>query len=137
MKALPFLLFLLLLTMAVPAPAQSPAPQHVFELRTYHAAPGKLEALHARFRNHTCKLLTKHGARLLGFWVPREGQPGAGETLLYVVEHASKEAADATWKAFRADPEWIAAKAESEKNGSLTTKVESLFMDPTDYSKMQ
>jgi hypothetical protein len=108
-----------------------------YELRTYIAAPGKLEQLHARFRNHTNKLLEKHGMKLLGFWVPQDKEKGADTTLVYVVEHASRKAADDSWKAFRADQEWIAAKAESEKNGPLTSKVESVFMNPTDYSRLK
>jgi hypothetical protein len=110
---------------------------HVYELRTYIATPGKLEQLHARFRNHTCKLLEKHGMKLIGFWVPQEADKGADNTLVYIVEHASRKAGEDSWKAFRADPEWVAAKAESEKNGSLTVKVESVYMNPTDYSKMK
>ena len=109
----------------------------VYELRTYIAQPGKLEQLHARFRNHTCKLLEKHGMKLIGFWVPQDADKGADNTLVYIVEHASRKAGEESWKAFRADPEWIAAKAESEKGGPLTVKVESVFMNPTDYSKMK
>lgn len=109
----------------------------VYELRTYIATPGKLEQLHARFRNHTNKLLEKYGMKLIGFWVPQDANKGADNTLIYIVEHASRKAAEDSWKSFRADPEWVAAKAESEKGGSLTVKVESVFMNPTDYSKLK
>lgn len=141
------LLSLLPLALALLATVAAPAAEtggrsvvtdgNVYELRTYIASPGKLEQLHARFRDHTCKLLPKHGMKLLGFWVPQEAAKGADNTLIYIVQHKNREAADASWKAFRADPEWVAAKAESEKGGSLTTRVDSVFMNPTDYSAMK
>lgn len=111
-------------------------PSRVFELRTYHAAPGKLDALLARFRDHTTTLFKKHGMAQFGYWVPTEQKDGAGETLIYVLVHASPEAWDAAFKAFRADPEWIKAKADSEVNGSLTLTngVQSVLMAPTDFS---
>jgi hypothetical protein len=109
----------------------------VFELRTYHAAPGKLEALHARFRDHTDALFKKHGMESVGYWTPREGQPGAGNTLIYILSFPNKEAADASWKAFRTDPDWIKVRDESERNGKLVEKVDSVFMDPTDYSAIK
>jgi hypothetical protein len=110
----------------------------VFELRTYHTgSPAKLEALHARFRNHSSALLHKHGMTLVGFWVPTDADKGAGNTLVYLVAHKSREAATASWAAFRADPEWVKVKAESEKDGVLAEKVESVFMSPTDYSAMK
>ena len=107
------------------------------ELRTYTAAPGKLDALHARFRNHTLSLFKKHGIEVVGFWVPMAAADGAGEKLIYLLAHKSREAADASWKAFRADPDWVAAKKASETDGPLTTKVESVFLAPTDYSPMK
>jgi hypothetical protein len=126
---------------AIPASAADPATpaagQHYFELRTYLTAPGKLAALNTRFRDHTCALFQKHGMTLVGFWTPAPGQPGADNTLIYLLQHASKEAAEASWKAFRADPEWIKAKAASEVDGSLTEKVEGLGLLPTDYSPMK
>lgn len=108
----------------------------VFELRTYTAAPGKLGALNARFRDHTVGLFRKHGMAQVGYWTPMKDQKGADNTLLYILAHQSKEAADAGFKAFRADPEWIAAKAASEKDGPLTARdgVKSVFMTATDYS---
>jgi hypothetical protein len=141
MKSLLVFLTLAIVTTGVRAaekPATSVLPDaHVYELRTYTATPGNLERLHARFRDHTCKLLERHGMKLVGFWVPQDADKGADNTLVYIVEHASRAAAEDSWKAFRADPEWVAAKAESEKNGSLTVKVDSVFMSPTDYSKMK
>jgi len=108
----------------------------VFELRTYHAAPGKMEALHARFRDHTCKLFEKHGMTIVGFWSPTK--PGEAEkTLVYLLAFPSKEAADKSWKDFQNDPEWKTAKAASEKDGKLVARVESVYMKPTDYSAIK
>jgi hypothetical protein len=108
----------------------------VFELRTYHAAPGKMEALHARFRKHTCQLLQKHGMTLIGFWSPTDAKE-AERKMVYLLAFPSREAADKSWKAFREDPEWKAAKEASEKNGVLVEKVESVFLNPTDYSPLR
>jgi hypothetical protein len=108
-----------------------------FEMRTYHAAPGKLDALNARFRNHTVKLFKKHGMESIGYWTPAADRDGAGNTLVYILAYPSKEAADASWKAFRADPDWIKAKGESEQDGPLVEKVDSVYLNPTDYSPMK
>jgi hypothetical protein len=108
----------------------------VFELRTYYAAPGKMEALHARFRDHTCTLFKKHGMEIVAFWSPIDPQQ-AEQKLIYVLAFPSKEAADKSWKAFRDDPEWKTAREASEKNGKLVDKVESVFMNPTDYSPLK
>jgi heme-degrading monooxygenase HmoA len=102
----------------------------VYELRTYVAPEGKIEALHARFRDHTLKLFTKHGMENVMYWKSLK-EPN---TLIYVLKHKSREAAEKSWDAFRKDPEWIKAKAESEKNGALTSSVTSVFMESTDYS---
>ena len=118
-------------------PAKS-AQARLFELRTYTAAPGKLENLHSRFREHTCRLFEKHGMINFGYWTPMDKDKGADNTLIYIVAHQSKAAADASWKAFRDDPVWVAAKQASEEKagGSLTIQdgVKSVFMSPTDYS---
>ena len=118
----------------IPAAGTEPG---VFELRTYKASPGKLDNLNARFRDHTLALFKKHGMSNVGYWTPLAKEKGAGETLIYILAHKSKEAAAASFKAFGADPEWLAAKKASEANGSLTVKVESVFMAPTDYSPMK
>jgi hypothetical protein len=110
----------------------------LFELRTYTASPGKLDNLHARFRDHTCKLFEKHGMMNFAYWTPIDKEKGADNTLIYIVAHRNKEAADASWKAFRENPDWVAAKKDSEDKagGSLTLPegVKSVFMTPTDYS---
>ena len=108
----------------------------VFELRTYYANPGKMEALHARFRDHTNKLFEKHGMTVIAFWSPTDPQE-AQRKLFYVLAFPSKEAADKSWKAFRDDPDWIKAKADSEKDGVLVEKVESVYMKATDYSPIK
>jgi NIPSNAP len=106
----------------------------VFELRTYLANPGKMDALNARFKNHTNKLLQKHGMELIGFWTDdKEPQ----RKLVYLVAHKSKAAADASWKTFGADPEWNAAKKKSEEGGPLVEKVDRVWLNPTDYSAMK
>jgi hypothetical protein len=108
----------------------------VFELRTYHTNPGKLQDLHARFRNHTNRLFVKHGMTLIGYWTPAEG-PEAQNTLIYIIAHESREAAEKSWAAFRNDPEWVKARADSEVDGALVNKVESKFLNPTDYSPIR
>jgi hypothetical protein len=109
----------------------------VFELRTYTAAPGKMKALHARFKNHTNKLFRKHGMTIIGFWSPLDPKE-ADEKLIYILAYPSKEAADKSWKAFRADPDWQAVVKESEKGGKLLAKPpESVYMNPTDYSPLK
>jgi hypothetical protein len=116
--------------------ADNPPVSKVYELRTYKANPGKLDALHARFRDHTCKLFKKHGMEIVGFWTPTEGE-GAKDTLIYIVAFPSVEAQKAAWQAFRDDPEWKQAKAESEKEGILASDVQSKNMKATDYSPMR
>jgi hypothetical protein len=108
----------------------------LFELRIYHAAPGKLDDLHARFRDHTMNLFSKHCLTNFAYWVPMEKRDGAGETLVYIVVHKNKAAAEESWKAFRTDADWLKAKGASEVNGPLTVKdgVKSVYMIPTDYS---
>lgn len=108
----------------------------VFELRIYHVNPGKMAALNDRFRDHTNKLLEKHGMTLIGFWTPTAARD-ADSTLYYLVAHPSQEAAQKNWTAFRADPDWKAAKEASEKDGVLVAKVEQIFMKPTDYSALK
>jgi hypothetical protein len=111
----------------------------VFELRIYYAAPGKMTALHARFRDHTNKLFEKHGMTIIGFWTPLVGatEDKGPEKLVYMLAFPSKEAAAKSWKAFQDDPDWKKAKAESEKDGKLVDKVESTYLNPTDYSPLK
>jgi hypothetical protein len=109
-------------------------PARVYELRTYTATPGNLPAVLARFRNHTTKLFEKHGMVNIGYWVPADEKDGSATTLTYLLEHKSREAAAASWKAFGADPEWQAVRKASEANGKIVAKAESVFLTPTDFS---
>ncbi|HZW33520.1 MAG TPA: NIPSNAP family protein [Isosphaeraceae bacterium] len=115
----------------------SQATSRVFELRTYYLNEGKLDDLHKRFRDHTCRLLRKHGAELIGFWTPLDEKDGKGGKLIYLVAFPSREAAKKTWAAFSQDPEWQKVREESHKNGVLVKRVESIFLEPTDYSAMK
>jgi len=105
----------------------------VYELRIYHAAPGKLGELLARFREHTTKLFEKHGMKNVAYWTPTD-EPDQGNMLVYILQHPSREAATANWKSFQDDPEWKRVKEESEANGKLTEKIDSTFMALTDFS---
>ncbi|MBI3467481.1 MAG: NIPSNAP family protein [Planctomycetes bacterium] len=107
-----------------------------FEMRTYIAAPGKLDALNARFRNHTNKLFVKHGMELIGYWTPAEGS-ASENTLIYILAYPDKDAREKSWKAFQADPEWQRVRTETEANGKLVEKVEQVFLKPTDYSPIK
>jgi hypothetical protein len=110
--------------------------KRVFELRTYHTLEGRLDALHARFRDHTVKLFEKHGMTNVGYFSPQDA-PLAGKTLIYLLAHPSREAAKKNFDAFRKDPVWIKARDESEKSGKIVEKVESVFLDPTGYSPLK
>jgi hypothetical protein len=127
---------LVALAQAPGATAQEAQDMRAFELRTYTAEDGKLEALHRRFRDHTVGLFKKHGMEVIGFWVPTTGDEAAN-TLVYLMAYPSQEARDSSWKAFIDDPEWKAVYAESHKDGPLVKKVESRKLDPTDYSPMK
>ena len=124
---------------AAQAPLSTAAGAKVYEMRTYYAAPGKLEALHARFRNHTIEIFKKHGMGVLAFWVPVDQTTGAatGNTLVYILSYPSLDARKQAWDEFGKDPEWVAVKTESEKEGKLVDKVDSVFLAPTDYSPMK
>lgn len=103
----------------------------VYEMRIYYAAPGKLDDLHKRFRDHTTKLFEKHGMENIGYWTPVEN---TNNSLIYVLAHASRDAAKKSWAAFVADPDWKSAQKASEVNGRLVAKVESYYMQTTDFS---
>jgi len=113
------------------------SPGRVFELRTYHTFPGRLDALHKRFREHTMRMFEKHGMTNVGYWVPQDS-PAHETTLVYVISHASRDAAKASWDAFSKDPEWkkIAAASEAD-GGKIVEKIESVFVEATDYSPLR
>ena len=108
-----------------------------FELRTYTAAPGKLDALHSRFRDHTNALFAKHGMTIVGFWVPSDKDKGADNTLVYLLAYPDRAAREKAWEAFRKDPEWIKARDASEAAGKLVDKIDSVMLTATDYSPMK
>ncbi len=117
-------------------PTTAEAKRRLFEIRTYTTEPGKLDALNARFRDHTMKLFEKHGMTNIGYWTPVD-EPRSKDTLIYVLAHDSREAAKKSWEGFRADPDWIRAREASEVGGKIVSKVESVFADPTDYSAIK
>lgn len=116
--------------------AASPAAARVFEIRTYHTFPGRLDALNKRFREHTMKVFEKHGMTNVAYWT-FEDSPAKESTLIYVISHPSREAAAKHWDEFRNDPEWKAIAADSEKDGKIVEKVDSVFVDATDYSPLK
>ena len=110
------------------------AADEVYELRTYTTNEGKLDALNARFRDHTVGLFKKHGIESVGYWVPTDG-PKSKNTLIYVIKHKSRDAAKASWKAFIADPEWKKVAKESQVDGRILAKApESVYMSAADFS---
>src|SRR5882724_2062964 len=119
-----------------PAKGDKKVDTRVFELRTYTAKPGKIDELHARFRDHTLKLFEKHHMTVVGFWKPTDEQQ-AKRQLVYLLAFPSQEAAAKSWKDFQADPEWKAVKETSEKDGKLVERIESVYLKPTDYSPLK
>jgi hypothetical protein len=113
------------------------APARVFEIRTYHCLPGRLDALQKRFREHTTKIFEKHGMTNVAYWT-FEDSPDKENTLIYVISHKSREQAAKNWDAFRNDPEWKKVAAASEADGGkIVEKVDSVFVDATDYSPLK
>ena len=107
----------------------------VYELRIYHVVPGKMESLVARFRDHTMKLFAEHGIKSVAYWNALD-EPVKSSTFFYILEHPSREAAAANWKAFQDDLEWKTVKAKSEENGKLVEKIDSTFLTLTDFSRL-
>ena len=120
--------------------AQSVQPSggkdRVFEIRTYTTEPGKLPDLLKRFRDHTTKLFEKHGMTNIGYWVPTD-EPKSKNTLIYVLAHASRDAAKKSWDGFQHDPDWIKVRTASEAGGKIVAKVESIYAEPTDFSAIK
>lgn len=105
----------------------------VYELRVYHAAPGKLPDLLARFRDHTIKLFDQHGIESVAYWTPID-EPEKSNTLIYILHHPSREAAAANWKSFQDDSTWKSVRDASEANGKLVEKVDSTYLALTNFS---
>ena len=99
-----------------------------YELRTYHAAPGKINDLLERFRNHTVALFEEHNIVSVGYWIS-DLEPNE---LIYVVKHLGSP--EANWSAFKADERWIAVKSASEADGTLVSGIDSIYMSATDFS---
>jgi hypothetical protein len=112
-------------------------PDRIFELRTYYSNPGKLDALAARFRDHTRAIFDKHGIGTVGFWTaPDESDPTTG-AFVYITVFPDEASAQASWASFRQDEDWAAARAATEVDGPLTERIESLFMRPTEFSDVR
>jgi hypothetical protein len=110
--------------------------QRVYELRTYTAPEGKLQDLHKRFRDHTMRIFKKHGMESVIYLAPQDA-PLKDNTLIYVISHANRDQAKKNWADFSADEEWKKVSAESQVNGRIVSKVDSVFADPTDYSPVK
>jgi len=115
--------------------AYQPSSSHVYELRIYTPNEGKLDAVNVRFRDHTRAIFDRHHMKSVGYWLPTEGEKAG--TFVYILEHPSREDATKNWAEFTADPEWVKVKADSEVNGKLVAKVDSIFMAPTEYSPIK
>jgi len=122
---------------APPEAAPSPSLKtggRLLELRTYYANPGKLEDIHKRFRDNTMRIFAKHGMTVVGFWGPVYKKDGSESKLIYMLSFKNREERDAKWKEFGADPEWQKVAKESEANGKLLEKIDSVFLYDTDYA---
>ena len=118
------------------APAAEPAAPRLYELRVYTAAPGKMDALHARFRAHTLRLFAKHGIEGVGYWTGAD--EGGRDKLYYLVAYPDRAARERRLVGGIAkDPEFLRAVAASEAEGKLTSSTESVLLAPTDYSPIR
>ena len=111
-------------------------PERVFELRTYTATPNNIDNVLARFRDHTVKLFKKHGMENIAYFKTIE-KDTTQSRLVYILAHKSEEAGKASFDAFRKDTKWVKARDESEKNGKIVLKTESIYMKPTDFSTIK
>jgi len=116
--------------------AAAQSSDRIFELRTYTTFPGRLDALHTRFAQHTVRIFERHGMTNIGYFSPQDA-PLADNTLIYILAHESRAAATASWAAFVDDPEWQRVYEESQRDGRVVDKLESVFLDATDYSQLK
>src|SRR5437870_3675359 len=114
----------------------SKTSQHVYELRMYHVNEGKMDALVARFGDHTDAIFKRHNMKSIGYWVPEDTRYSQN-LFVYILEHPSSEEVRKNWAAFQADPEWQKVKADSEINGALANHIDSYLMDPTSFSGLK
>src|SRR5260370_41588840 len=133
LQSRPAMTFLPAAAWAAPLPKADPASTTLYELRVYHTYEGKLSDLLKRFREHTTKLFERHGIKNVAYWTPLD-EPAKSNTLIYILEHPSREAAAANWKAFQDDPEWKSVRDKSEENGQIVHKLDSTFMALTDVT---
>ena len=125
-----------LVTLGLSSVGGSKNSQHVYELRMYHVNEGKMDALIARFGDHTDAIFRRHNMKSIGFWRPQD-EPHSQILFVYILEHPSREEARKNWAEFQADPEWKKVKADSETNGALANHIDSYFMDPTSFSALK
>ena len=123
-------------TTATASATPASAADRIFEIRTYTVAPGQLPLLHKRFREHTMKLFEKHGMTNVGYFTPADTAL-AQTTLVYVMAYPNREAARKSWADFSRDPEWKQVTAASDAEGLKVLKVQSMFVNPTDFSPMK
>ena len=116
--------------------ARGQGATRVYELRTYHCFPGKLPDLEKRFREHTMTIFDRHGMHSVGYWT-FENESLKDDTLIYMISHESREQAKKNWTEFGADPEWKKVQADSEAKGKIVAKVDTEFLDPTDFSPLK
>ncbi len=114
--------------------SKASAPNHVYELRIYHAAPGKLDALKARFGDHTDTIFKRHNMKSVGYWIPQENPDNL---FVYILEHPTRAEGEKNWDAFQKDPEWVKVKADTEVGGVLAQKVDRTWMNPVEFSKLK
>jgi hypothetical protein len=117
-------------------PPMTESKTRVFEIRTYTTEPGKLPELVKRFRDHTTKLFEKHGMTNIGYWVPTD-EPRSKNTLIYILAHASRDAAKKSWDEFHKDLDWQKVQKASEAGGKIVNHVESVFAESTDFSAIK
>src|SRR2546421_10155285 len=126
----------LMLAFSKLAASKAQSPSHVYELRLYHAKEGKMEALKARFGDHTDSIFKRHNMKSVGYWSP-EDAPSSQNLFIYILEHPSRQEGEKNWAAFQADSEWQKLKAESEAHGALVDHIDRYFMDPTSFSALK
>jgi hypothetical protein len=132
---LSFLCGVALMTAFTTLGQSKPSPR-IYELRMYHVNENKMDALVARFRDHTDALFKRHNVKSIGYWIP-EDAPHSQNLFIYILEHPSRAEAEKNWSDFQADPEWKRVKAESETQGPLADHIDRFFMDPTSFSELK
>jgi hypothetical protein len=123
----------MLLSQLAQGELQAMDDETVYELRIYHLHEGKLPLILDRFRTKETAIFERLGMHGVGYWTPTD-EPLAGRTLIYMLRHKSRAAATESWAKFKVDPEWVALKATSEKDGVFVDKIDTTFMKLTDFS---